>query len=92
MNKCKKCSKIARLERKLEEADLILYTVVRNSAILPLGKKLGKNEQQISEKTLETMAEIKKAVNLKAARRSMALGLADKNGANTDEHSGGMDA
>ena len=72
-SKCKNCRKVARLERKLEEAKLLLFAVVRNSAVLPLGVKLGKTEKEISEKTFETIVEIKKTVDYAKTRKCMEL-------------------
>ena len=61
------------LERKLEEAQLLLFAVVRNTAVLPLGVKLGKTEKEISEKTFETIVEIKKTVDYAKTRKCMEL-------------------
>lgn len=72
-SKCKTCRKVTRLERKLEEAQLLLFAVVRNTAVLPLGVKLGKTEKEISEKTFETIVEIKKTVDYEKTRRCMEL-------------------
>ena len=72
-SKCKNCRKVARLERKLEEAQLLLFAVVRNSAVLPLGVKLGKTEKEISEKIFETIVEIKKTVDYAKTRKCMEL-------------------
>lgn len=72
-SKCKNCRKVARLERKLEETQLLLFAVVRNTAVLPLGVKLGKTEKEISEKTFETIVEIKKTVDYAKTRKCMEL-------------------
>lgn len=72
-NKCKNCRKVARLERKLEEAYILLFAVVRNSAVLPIGIKLGKTEKEISDKTFETIAEMRNTVDYKKTRRCMEL-------------------
>ena len=71
-SKCKNCRKVARLERKLEEAQLLLFAAVR-TAVLPLGVKLGKNEKEISEKTFETIVEMKKTVDYAKTRKCMEL-------------------
>ena len=71
--KCKNCRKVERLERKLEEAYILLFAAIRNTAVLPLGTKLGKNEKEISEKTFETIEEMKKTVDYTKTRRCMAL-------------------
>lgn len=72
-SKCKNCRKVARLERKLDEAYILLFATVRNTAVLPLGVKLGKTEKEISDKTFETIAELKKTVDYNKTRRCMAL-------------------
>lgn len=71
-SKCKNCRKVARLERKLEEAQLLLFAAVR-TAVLPLGVKLGKTEKEISEKTFETIVEMKKTVDYVKTRKCMEL-------------------
>ena len=73
MSKCKNCRKVARLERKLEEAQLLLFAAIRNTAVLPLGVKLGKTEKEISEKTFETIVEMKKTIDYAKTRRCMML-------------------
>ena len=72
-SKCKNCRKVARLERKLEEAQLLLFAVVRNTAVLPLGVKLVKTEKEIRAKTFETIVEIKKTVDYAKTRKCMEL-------------------
>ncbi len=70
---CEACKKVAELERRLDEAQLILFAVVRNSAVLPLGSKLGKTEKEISEMTFMTIDEIKKCVDYAKMRKVMKL-------------------
>ena len=72
-SKCKNCRKVTRLERKLEEAYILLFAVVRSTAVLPLGVKLGKTEKEVSEKTFETIAELKKTVDYGKTRKCMDL-------------------
>jgi hypothetical protein len=64
---------VARLERKLEEAYVLLFAAVRNTAVLPIGVKLGKSEKEISEKTFETIAEMRNTVDFPKTRRCMDL-------------------
>ncbi len=73
MSKCKNCRKVRRLEHKLEEAQLLLFAVVRNTAVLPLGVKLGRTEKEISVKTFETIVELKNTVDYAKTRRCMDL-------------------
>ena len=71
-SKCKTCRKVARLERKLEEAHILLFAAVR-TAVLPLGVKLGKTEKEISEKTFETIVEMRNTVDYEKTRKCMML-------------------
>lgn len=71
-SKCKKCRQMRRLERKLEETQMLLFAAVR-AATLPIGLKLGKTEKEISEKTFETIVEMKNTVDFAKIRRSMLL-------------------
>lgn len=73
MSKCKNCRRVIRLERELGEAQLLLFAAVRNTTVLPLGLKLGKTEKEISEKTFETIVEMKKAVDYAKMRKCMKL-------------------
>lgn len=72
-SKCKTCRKVARLERKLEEAQILLFAAVRNTAVLPLGVKLGKTEKEISEKTFEIIVEMRNTVDYEKTRKCMML-------------------
>ena len=71
--KCKNCRKVARLERKLEEAYILLFVAIRTTAVLPIGAKLGKTDKEISDKTFETIAEMKNTVDYCKTRRLMEL-------------------
>ena len=84
MSKCRNCRKVRRLERELGEAQLLLFAAVRNSAVLPLGIKLGKTEREISEKTFETIAEMKKIVDYAKMRKCMMLADRRKENAESD--------
>ncbi len=85
MSKCKNCRKVRRLERQLEEAQILLFAVVRSAAVLPLGVKLGKTEKEISEKTFETIVEMKKTVDYAKTRKCMMLADWGKEDAEPDE-------
>ncbi len=78
--KCKTCRKVVRLERKLEEAYILLFAAIRNTAVLPIGVKLGKTEREISEKTFETIAELKNTVDYAKTRRRMDLATNRRDG------------
>ncbi len=73
MKDCEKCDELARLQEKLTDTELLLFAVVRNSLILPLGLQLGKTQKEISEKTLETICEISNKVDRERMRELMAL-------------------
>jgi hypothetical protein len=51
-----------------EKLKLMLFMVVRNSKVLPVGMKLNKTEKEISDKTKETIEEIEKMINFEKAR------------------------
>ena len=72
-SKCKSCRKVAKLERRLEEAYILLFAAVRNTTVLPLGLHFGKSEKEISDKTFETIAEMKKTVDYNQTRKLMGL-------------------
>lgn len=86
MSKCKSCRKVKRLEKKLEEARLLLFAAVRNTSVLPLGVRLGKTEKEISEKTFETIVEMRRTVDYAKTRKCMLLASwEDENEENGDE-------
>lgn len=74
MNECKeKCGEVARLEKKLADTELLLFAVVRFILVLPIGVRLKKTEQEISEKTFETIERISRKVDKERMRQLMAL-------------------
>lgn len=58
---------------KVEYLETLLFATVRNLAILPIGQKLGKTQKEITEKTFETIEEIKKKVDIPQMRSLMRL-------------------
>ena len=57
-----------------EKYKLLLFMVVRNSAVLPKGLELGKSEEEISKMTMETMAEMEIMIDFKVAKELYKLG------------------
>ena len=57
-----------------EKCKLLLFMVVRNSAVLPKGMELGKTEQEISEMTRETMREMEGMIDFRRAKELYELG------------------
>ena len=58
---------------KVQYLETLLFATVRNLAILPIGQKLGKTQKEITEKTFETIEEIKKKVDIPQMRSLMHL-------------------
>lgn len=58
---------------KVQYLETLLFATVRNLAILPIGQKLGKTQKEITEKTFETIEEIKKKVDIPQMRSLMRL-------------------
>lgn len=59
--------------REEEKIKLMLFMVVRNSQVLPVGIKLNKSEKEITDKTKETIKEIEKMINFEEARELYEL-------------------
>lgn len=51
-----------------EKIKLMLFMVVRNNKVLPVGKRLNKTEKEISDKTKEAIKELEKMINFDIAR------------------------
>jgi hypothetical protein len=56
-----------------EKLRLMLFMVVRNSQVLPIGMKLNRTEKEISDKTKETIKEIEKMINFERAKELYEL-------------------
>lgn len=69
MNQCDECH----LNAKVEELELLLFAVVRNRAIAPIGYRMGKTEAEITAKTYETLEAIKMIVDRQKMRELMKL-------------------
>lgn len=59
---------------KDERYKLMLFMVVRNSAVLPKGMELGKSEEEISAMTIETMQELEGMIDFRRAKELYELG------------------
>lgn len=59
---------IEKVKKENEKLKLILFMVVRNSQVLPVGMKLKKTEKEITDKTKETIKELEKMINFEKAK------------------------
>lgn len=60
--------KIENLLNELEKYKLILFMVVRNSKVLPVGLKLNKSQKEITKMTKDTIKELEKSINFEKAK------------------------
>lgn len=51
-----------------EKLKLMLFMVVRNSKVLPIGMKLNKTEKEITDMTKETIKELEKMIDFKRGK------------------------
>lgn len=63
-----KNEEIEKVKKENEKLKLILFMVVRNSQVLPVGMKLKKTEKEITDKTKETIKELEKMINFEKAK------------------------
>lgn len=56
---------------EMEKCEAALFTVVRNSMVMPVGLRLGKSKREITEMTFATIEEIKKAIDYDAVKKLM---------------------
>lgn len=54
-----------------DELEVILFAVIRNSMVMPVGLRLGKSKREITEMTFATIEEIKKAIDYDAVKKLM---------------------
>lgn len=59
----------AELTSKSRQLELVLFTVVRNFKVLPVGLSLGKTQKEITDMTLETIEEIKKTIDYNSVEK-----------------------
>lgn len=58
---------------ELEKYKLMLFMVVRNSKVLPVGLKLNKSQKEITDKTKETIKELEKSIDFRKAKEFYEL-------------------
>lgn len=58
---------------ELEKYKLMLFMVVRNSKVLPIGLKLNKSQKEITDKTKEIIEEVEKNMNFEKAKELYEL-------------------
>lgn len=63
-SKCDTCPTVDGLKSRNELLETLLFAVVRNSGVLPLGIALKKTEDEIADKTLETIDMLKETVDI----------------------------
>lgn len=63
-SKCDTCPTVEGLKDSNELLEVLLFAVVRNSGVLPLGIALKKTEDEIADKTLETIDMLKETVDI----------------------------
>ena len=59
---------------KIDKYELMLFMAVRNSAVLPKGKELGKTEEEISKMTRDTMKAMERMIDFEQAEILYGLG------------------
>ena len=52
-----------------EKYKIALFLIIRNSQVLPVGKKLGKTEKEINQMAYDTMQEVLEMINYEAAEK-----------------------
>lgn len=71
--RCDTCPEFEQLKQENKMLRLMMFAFVRNSAVLPFGLRLGKSEQEITDKTFETIAEAKKMLDVEKMKALMNL-------------------
>lgn len=65
--------KLSESEKKVKDLQLQLFAFVRNSCVAPVGLKLKKTQQEITDKTFETIREAQKIIDSGKMRAFMNL-------------------
>lgn len=65
--------KLSKSEKKVKDLQLQLFAFVRNSCVAPVGLKLKKTQQEITDKTFETIREAQKIIDSGKMRAFMNL-------------------
>lgn len=71
---CTKCH-----EEVVKRQKLLLFAFIRNSSVAPVGLKLGKSQQEITDKVFETIKEAEKIVDFEKMREFMNLASEKEN-------------
>ena len=87
INNCINCQEVAEgdimcvkcHEEVVKRLRLLMFTFVRNSQVAPVGYQLKKTEQQITDKTFETIKEAEKIVDFEKMRGYMNLASEKEN-------------
>ena len=64
---------------------LQMFAFVRNAAVLPVGRRLNKSEQEITDKTFETIEAAKAMLDVEAIKSLMNLATNKQNRFNTGD-------
>ena len=64
---------------------LQMFAFVRNSAVLPVGRRLNKSEREITDKTFETIEAAKAMLDVEAIKSLMNLATNKQNRFNTGD-------
>lgn len=70
------------LDKAREENKMLrlqIFAFVRNSAVLPVGRRLNKSEQEITDKTFETIEAAKNMIDVEAVKAAMNLATKREN-------------
>ena len=76
------------LDKAREENKMLrlqIFAFVRNSAVLPVGRRLNKSEQEITDKTFETIEAAKNMIDVEAVKTAMNLATKKENRFNNDD-------
>ena len=66
-------------EEVIKRQRLLLFAFIRNSSVAPVGLKLGKSQQEITDKVFETIKEAEKIVDFEKMRKFMNLASEKEN-------------
>ena len=66
-------------EEVIKRQKLLLFAFIRNSSVAPVGLKLGKSQQEITDKVFETIKEAEKIVDFEKMRDFMNLASEKEN-------------
>lgn len=73
------CMQASRLRAEKDKLEATLFTVVRNSIVLPVGLRRGKSQKEITDMTFDTMKELQAQIDYKAVKKIMEDNKNEKN-------------